>query len=204
MTPELRLQQGLEQMGLPVDQQAQSLLMAYLQLLQKWNKAYNLTAIRDLEQMVIRHLLDSLSVLPFIDASPVLDVGTGAGLPGIPLAICQPQRQFILLDSNGKKTRFLTQVKIELGLENIQVVNQRVEDFKPAEMPRIITCRAFAGFKDLLVSVQHLVTSYTRVLAMKANEKPLEIPEHLRLVSSHPLHVAWLNEPRTLIEIKRI
>lgn len=201
MTPEQRLQQGLQQMELDLDGQAQSRLLAYLRLMQKWNRAYNLTAIRDLDQMVIRHLLDSLSILPYMDSSPVLDVGTGAGLPGIPLAICQPQQSYVLLDSNGKKTRFLTQVKIELGLENIQVVNQRVEDFKPAELPRIITCRAFAGFKDLLVSVQHLVTSYTRVLAMKANEKPLDIPEHFRLVASYPLEVAWLNEPRTLIEL---
>ena len=131
MQAEIRLQQGIAKLGLNVTVEMQEKLIAYLQLMLKWNKAYNLTAIRELDSMVIRHVLDSLSILPFIKQSPVLDVGTGAGLPGIPLALCLPDYQFVLLDSNGKKTRFLTQAKIELGIENIEVIHSRIEDYKP-------------------------------------------------------------------------
>jgi len=123
MQAEIRLQQGITKLGLNVTVEVQEKLIAYLQLMLKWNRAYNLTAIRELDAMVIRHLLDSLSILPYIDQSPVLDVGTGAGLPGIPLALCLPDTRFVLLDSNGKKTRFLTQVKIELGIENIEIIH---------------------------------------------------------------------------------
>lgn len=197
-----RLEQGLQMMGLEIPQATQAQLMGYLKLMQKWNKSYNLTAIKDLEQMVIRHLLDSLSILPFIDQSPVLDVGTGAGLPGIPLALCSKEKQFFLLDSNIKKTRFLTQAKIELGIENIEVIHSRVEDFKPGYSVGIITCRAFAALNTILDRTQHLVTSTTRILAMKGKEETPELPAGFEQVDSHLLNVAWLDEERRLIEIK--
>lgn len=204
METERLLQQGLEAMGIQLSPVQQSRLLDYLVLIRKWNKAYNLTAITDPEQMVIRHLLDSLSILPFIGASPVLDVGSGAGLPGIPLAIALPQHEFILLDNNGKKTRFLTQVKIELGLKNVEVVHNRIESFHPKQPVAIVTCRAFAALNTILDSTRHLVTSNTRVLAMKAKEETNGLPAGYEQVASHELYVAFLDEPRLLIEIKKL
>lgn len=191
-------------MGLTLASESQGQLMAYLHLIRKWNQAYNLTAITDPEQMVIRHLLDSLSILPFIGESPVLDVGSGAGLPGIPLAIALPQHTFILLDSNGKKTRFLTQAKIDLGLKNVDVVHSRIENFHPKQPVRIVTCRAFAALNTILDSTRHLVTSNTRVLAMKAKEEQVTLPAGYEQVASHALDVAFLGESRRLVEIKNI
>ncbi len=204
MQAEQRLSQGLEKMGLEIPPQTQSALIRYLLLMQKWNKAYNLTAIRDLDQMVIKHCLDSLSIKPFINESPILDVGTGPGLPGIPLALTDPEKKFVLLDSNGKKTRFLTQVKIELGIENIEVIHSRVEDYQSGYEFGIITCRAFAAINTILERTQHLVTSTTRILAMKGKEEMPELPPGFEQVNSHDLQVAWLDEERHLIELRKI
>ncbi len=128
------LSQGALELGVELSAQQHEQLLAYLALLIKWNKAYNLTAVRDPNEMVSRHLLDSLSVVPFVTEAGDnwLDVGSGGGMPGIPLAILFPERQFTLLDSNGKKTRFLTQVKLELKLANLQVIHSRVEEFVPS------------------------------------------------------------------------
>lgn len=197
-----RLSLGLDQMGLSVPAEVQIRLLDYLDLMRKWNKAYNLTAITDPEQMVIRHALDSLSILPFINESPVLDVGSGAGLPGIPLALALPQLHFTLLDSNGKKTRFLTQTRIELGLKNVEIVHNRIEDYRPSRLPAIITCRAFAALDTILERTRHLVTSQTRVLAMKAKDENVVLPAGFVQVASHVLNVAGLDEERRLIEIR--
>jgi len=203
MQAEIRLQQGITKLGLNVTVEAQEKLIAYLQLMLKWNKAYNLTAIRELDSMVIRHVLDSLSILPFINQSPVLDVGTGAGLPGIPLALCLPDHQFVLLDSNGKKTRFLTQAKIELGIENIEVIHSRIEDYRPDCRFEMITCRAFAALNTILDLTQHLVTSSTRVMAMKGKEEMPALAEGYTQLAQHELQVPWLDEERRLIEIQK-
>jgi len=148
-------------------------------------------------------VLDSLSILPYINQSPVLDVGTGAGLPGIPLALCLPDYQFVLLDSNGKKTRFLTQVKIELGIENIEVIHSRIEDYKPDFRFEMITCRAFAALNTILDLTQHLVTSSTRVMAMKGKEEMPVLAEGYTQLAQHELQVPWLDEERRLIEIQK-
>ena len=203
MQPKQRLQQGIQQLGLEISEHTQDQLMSYLQLMLKWNKAFNLTAIREMDAMVTKHLLDSLSILPYISESPLLDVGTGAGLPGIPLALCLPDHQFVLLDSNGKKTRFLTQVKIELGIDNIEVINSRIEDYRPDKQFKIITCRAFAALNSILDLTQHLVTSDTRVLAMKGKEEMPELAEGYTEIAEYLLNVPGLNEERRLIEIKQ-
>jgi len=203
MQAEIRLQQGITKLGLDIKVETQEKLIAYLQLMLKWNKAYNLTAIRELDSMVIRHVLDSLSILPYINQSPVLDVGTGAGLPGIPLALCLPDYQFVLLDSNGKKTRFLTQAKIELGIENIEVIHSRIEDYKPDFRFEMITCRAFAALNTILDLTQHLVTSSTRVMAMKGKEEMPVLTEGYTQLAQHELQVPWLDEERRLIEIQK-
>jgi len=204
MQAEQRLEQGIQKLGLDISPAVQQKLIDYCQLMLKWNKAYNLTAIRELDSMVIRHVLDSLSILPFIKNSPILDVGTGPGLPGIPLALCLPDYPFVLLDSNGKKTRFLTQCKIDLKLENIDIIHARVEDYQSENGFEIITCRAFAALNTILDRTQHLLTSTTRVLAMKGkDELPALIPGYEQL-AQHQLRVPWLDENRQLIEIARL
>jgi len=203
MQAEERLEKGLEQLGLEISAQTRQKLIDYFQLMLKWNKAYNLTAIRELDSMVIRHVLDSLSILPYIKAGPVLDVGTGPGLPGIPLALCMPDYQFVLLDSNGKKTRFLTQCKIDLKLENIDIVHSRIEDYKPDFGFEIITCRAFAALNTILDRTQHLLTSTTRVMAMKGKDELPELTGGFEQLAQYQLQVPWLDEDRQLIEICR-
>ena len=199
-----RLAKGIEKLGLDISPATQQKLIDYLQLMLKWNKAYNLTAIRELDSMVIRHLLDSLSILPFINSSPILDVGTGPGLPGIPLALCLPDYRFVLLDSNGKKTRFLTQCKIDLKLENIDIIHARVEDYQAEAGFEIITCRAFAALNTILDRTQHLLTSTTRVLAMKGKDELPALIAGYEQLAQHQLQVPWLDEDRQLIEIRRL
>ena len=201
MQVEERLEEGLKQLGLDIPAVTQQKLIDYLQLMLKWNKAYNLTAIRELDAMVIRHVLDSLSILPYIKSSPILDVGTGPGLPGIPLALCLPDYQFVLLDSNGKKTRFLTQCKIDLKIENIDIIHSRVEDYQADTGFEIITCRAFAALNTILDKTQHLLTSTTRIMAMKGKDELPELIQGFERLEQHQLHVPWLDEDRQLIEI---
>ncbi|MBI3570871.1 MAG: 16S rRNA (guanine(527)-N(7))-methyltransferase RsmG [Gammaproteobacteria bacterium] len=167
MTLEKRLQQGLRDMGLDLPSRIPEKLLDFLELLEKWNKTYNLTAVRDPEQMVPRHLLDSLSVLPYLQGPRVLDIGTGAGLPGIPLALARPDLEFTLLDSNAKKTRFATQALHELGLKNVAVVQERVEKFHPAEKFDTLIARAFASIPDMLAASRHLCAPNGRFLVMK-------------------------------------
>lgn len=154
------LSQQISQMGLAITASQQLQLIKYLELLVKWNKAYNLTSVRDPLTMISRHLADSLSVLPYIQSANLeqqrlIDVGSGPGLPGIPLAICLPEFQVTTIDSNGKKTRFQQQVKMELNLENLTVVNSRVENYQPEPFDIVIS-RAFASIEDMLEWTNHL------------------------------------------------
>jgi len=144
-----QIQQGSEKLGLKLTDDQISRLETYVGLLDKWNKVYNLSAIRDPNEMVSRHILDSLTILPYLKGDSLLDVGTGAGLPGIPVAIMHPEIAVTLLDTNSKKTRFLQQVKAELALDNVTVVHARVEE---AELPKfaMVTARAFATIKDII------------------------------------------------------
>jgi 16S rRNA (guanine527-N7)-methyltransferase len=167
MKLEKRLQQGLSEMGLDLAAPVRKKLLTFLELLEKWNRAYNLTAVRDPEQMVPRHLLDSLTVLPYLQGPRVLDIGTGAGLPGIPLALARPDLEFTLLDSNAKKTRFATQALHELGLKNVSVVQERVEKFHPETKFDTLIARAFASIPDMLAASRHLCAPRGRFLVMK-------------------------------------
>ena len=142
-------------------------LFQYISLLNKWNAAYNLTAIRDMESMVTKHLLDSLAVRPWLKGDSILDVGTGAGLPGIPLAIAEPQRKFVLLDSNGKKIRFLREVKRQLGLTNLEIVQFRVENYHPDQGFDTVTSRAFSSLEQMIFWTKHLIAEQGVWLAMK-------------------------------------
>jgi 16S rRNA (guanine527-N7)-methyltransferase len=152
--PDIKLQKqlagGLEALGLLLPEAAQQALLDYLALLRRWNRRYNLTGIKDPADMVTRHLLDSLAVLPYLKGPRILDVGSGAGLPGIPLAVACPQYQFVLLDAAGKKTRFMLQAVADLGLKNVAVVRQRIEAFHPDAPFNTVVSRAFADINALL------------------------------------------------------
>lgn len=161
------LNRGLKAMDLDPPTATRARLIAYVQLLEKWNRQYNLTAVRDPEQMIPRHILDSLSVLPYLKGSRVLDFGTGAGLPGIPLALVRPDLQFTLLDSNAKKISFVRQAVHDLEIRNATVALARVEKFEPeAKFDTLIT-RAFASLTEIISLSAHLCASNGRMLAMK-------------------------------------
>ena len=164
---EQQLEQGLQEMAIDLSIAQRRQLLDYLTLLQKWNRRFNLTAVRDPEEMVSRQLLDSLSILRMLRGCRVLDVGSGPGLPGIPLAIARPELNFTLLDSNGKKTRFIEQARMELGLGNVTVVRSRVEAYQPPAPFDTITSRAFASLGKMVELTSHLLTEGGRYLAMK-------------------------------------
>ena len=170
-----QLASGLDAMRIALDRAQQAALVGYLQRLTKWNRSYNLTAVRDPKAVVARHLLDSLSILPWVERGPVLDVGTGAGLPGIPLAIARPAVEFCLLDSSGKKTRFLRQAVSELGLSNVEIVHGRVEQLDRSRHYALITSRAFAALADMLKATGPLLSESGRCLAMKGAAPTEEI-----------------------------
>ena len=206
-----QLAHGLEQMGLYFPVAVQQKLVHYIQLIARWNKSFNLTAIRDIEDMVSKHLLDSLAIQPYVEGRAVLDVGSGAGLPGIPLAITSPDKSFVLLDSNGKKTRFLTQAKIDLKLENIEVVHSRVEDYCPDPGPDqgafqgfdVIISRAYASTNDILSSTAHLQGPNTRILVMQGKLDERFDQGSYRLLESTRLEVYGLDAERHLLELQR-
>ncbi|MFC0710870.1 16S rRNA (guanine(527)-N(7))-methyltransferase RsmG [Azorhizophilus paspali] len=202
------LARGARELGIELSERQREQLLAYLALLIKWNKAYNLTAVRDPDEMVSRHLLDSLSVTPQIAEAgdDWLDVGSGGGMPGVPLAILFPGRRFTLLDSNGKKTRFLTQVKLELQLQNLEVVHSRVEAFKPAQPFSGICSRAFSSLADFAGWTRHLGDSETRWLAMKGVQPDNELqalPNDFRLERTYELRVPGCQGQRHLLILRR-
>lgn len=201
------LSNGLRQLTLaqPLDDKQQATLINYVELLEKWNKSYNLTAVRKPEQMVTRHLLDSLSISPYLRGKCILDVGTGAGLPGIPLAIVFPDRQFTLLDSNNKKTRFVVQAVSELELSNVDVVQSRVEEFHSNKGFDTIISRAYAAIGDMVRQSAHLLDESGLFLAMKGANPITEIdelPSNYMISESHVVNVPGLDEQRHLLEIK--
>jgi 16S rRNA (guanine527-N7)-methyltransferase len=202
------LAQGALELGVEVSPKQQQQLLAYLALLIKWNKAYNLTAVRDPDEMVSRHLLDSLSVVPYVlDAGDNwLDVGSGGGMPGIPLAILFPERRFTLLDSNGKKTRFLTQVKLELKLANLEVIHSRVEAFKPPQAFSGVVSRAFSSLEDFANWTRHLGDGQSQWLAMKGvhpDDELQALPADFRLAATHVLKVPGCQGQRHLLILRR-
>ncbi|CAN4276995.1 GidB Predicted S-adenosylmethionine-dependent methyltransferase involved in bacterial cell division [Methylophilaceae bacterium] len=167
MSPAALLEQGIACMSLALSDEVQKKLLAYMALLQKWNKVYNLTAVRDPLEMVTLHLLDSLSVLPYVNSKNLLDVGSGGGLPGVVLAICKPELQVTTIDAVQKKVIFMRQVKGELGLDNLTPVHARVEDFKPVAPFEIVISRAFSEIALFINLTKHLIAENGQWLAMK-------------------------------------
>jgi 16S rRNA (guanine527-N7)-methyltransferase len=198
------LQHGCAGLQVSADVRQQERMLDYLALLSRWNQTYNLTAVRDEPQMVTRHLLDSLAIAPYLAGQRILDVGTGAGLPGVPLALLFPQREFHLLDSNGKKTRFLFQVKTALCLDNMVVHQARVESFRVAEPFETVLSRAFASLRDMVHGCAHLLAPGGRILAMKGaypTEEVAAVRQQCAEIVIHPLAVPGLDEQRHLVEI---
>lgn len=202
MTPAQRLAQGIAALGLPVAPGVQQKLLDYLALIGKWNRVYNLTAVRGTEQMVSHHLLDSLAVAPHLDGRTLLDVGSGAGLPGIPLALVRPQWQVTLLEANHKKAAFLQQAVIELGLANAAVVRERVEGFKPAQPFDVVISRAFADLAEFIALAGRHVREDGVLAAMKGvypQDELDRLPAGIRLLSVVPLAVPGLDAERHLV-----
>jgi 16S rRNA (guanine527-N7)-methyltransferase len=175
MTPEAALHQGVGELALDLPPGATEQLLRYIALLEKWNRTYNLTAIRDPREMVTHHLLDSLAVVPHLpltrQSGSLADVGSGAGLPGIPIAIARPAWQVTLNEANQKKTAFLRQVTIEMRLANVQIHEGRVEAWAPAERFAVVIARAFAELGELLIACRHLVRADGVIAAMTGTAK---------------------------------
>ncbi len=202
MTPQKQLTAGIAALGLALPDGAEARLLAYLALLDKWNRVYNLTAVREIERMVSHHLLDSLAAVPFFQGEAALDVGSGGGLPGIPLAIARPDLQVTLIDSIAKKTAFLLQAKAELGLANLNVVTGRVEDFRPDAAFDVITSRAFSDLKEFVTLTRHLLKPAGFWLAMKGlmpHEEIVSLPPWAKVSANHALVVPGLEASRHLI-----
>lgn len=195
-------QANLSVTDLQVDQ-----LVQYVELLDKWNKAYNLTSVRDPQDMLVKHIMDSLMVGEALTGESFIDVGTGPGLPGIPLAILFPERKFTLLDSLGKRITFLKQVVFQLKLQNVELVLSRVEEFKPTELFDGVLSRAFSSLQDMVSWCNHLIkVENGRFFALKGQYPSEEIdllPENIKLVTSHNIVVPKLDGQRHLIELKK-
>jgi 16S rRNA (guanine527-N7)-methyltransferase len=199
-----RLQSGVIQLGLTATDRQLDVLLKYLVLLNKWNSAFNLSGIKKPAEMVTAHLLDSLAISTYIEGKLVLDIGSGAGLPGVPLAILNPDIHFVLLDSNGKKTRFLFQVKLALGLENISIENKRIEHYQCPEQIDIVVCRAFASLPKLVQLCSEVVTGKCKVLAMKGTYPASELdalPACYKDPKITKLSVPGIGSERHLVEI---
>ncbi|OAI17914.1 16S rRNA methyltransferase G [Methylomonas koyamae] len=199
-----KLRQGLAALGLSLEDGQSEALLRFVVLMGKWNKAYNLTAVREPLDMVGLHILDSLAVLPHIKPELIADIGTGAGLPGIPLAICRPDCRFVLVDSNSKKTRFVQQAVLELKLTNVDVVHSRVEQFKPSRLFDMVLMRAFASMPDIVKMTGHLLAGDGVLLAMKGQQPVDELAGIGAEYQVIPLAVPGIDAERCLIRIERL
>ena len=200
------LASGLNALHLKLDNAQQQKLLDYVALITKWNKVYNLTAVREPQAMITQHLLDSLTVLPHLnDVARLIDIGSGAGLPGIPIAITRPEWKISLLDSSHKKTTFLRQACVELGLTNVEVVCERVEHFKPQERFDAVISRAFADISEFARLSAHLPAKGGKLYAMKGiypHEELGRLPQQFKLQETIPLTVPGVDVNRHLAIIR--
>ena len=204
-TERRELEAGAEALGVSLAPETVDRMLRLLDLLEKWNRAYNLTAVRERGAMCARHLLDSLTLVPRLGPGAVLDVGSGGGFPGLVLALHSPARQVTLLDSNSKKTRFLTQCRLELGLDNMQVVHSRVEEWQGGPFPQI-TSRAFASLAEIVPMTAHLLAAEGEHLAMKGPEATTEagtLPAGWRLIEDSRVAVPGVDAERRILRIGR-
>lgn len=208
MTLTTKLQDLLTKTSLQVSEQQVQLLVQYVELLHKWNKAYNLTSVRDPQEMLIKHIMDSLMVGEVLEGNNFIDVGTGPGLPGIPLAILYPQKYFVLLDSLGKRITFLRQVVFQLKLANVQPIKSRVEEYHTETPFDGVLSRAFSSLNDMVSWCSHLITKeHGQFFALKGQyptDELTQLPNHITLVSSHKIKVPELIGERHVIVLKKI
>ncbi|GAC12669.1 16S rRNA (guanine(527)-N(7))-methyltransferase RsmG [Aliiglaciecola lipolytica] len=198
---------AVSSLTLEINEQQRQSLIDFVLMIHKWNKAYNLTSVRDPQQMLIKHIVDSIVVAPYLDRAHYIDVGTGPGLPGIPLSIMHPDKHFVLLDSLGKRVRFMKQASFELGLKNIEPVQSRVEQYSSDIQLDGVLSRAFASIKDMLHWCQHLVDSQGEFLALKGQFPEQEIallPDGFEVIESIKLDIPVLEGERHLIKIKKV
>jgi len=196
--------EGLQRMALKLSDQMIDQLMTYLNLVEKWNRVYNLTAIRERDEMIKLHFLDSLSILNHVHVKNILDVGSGAGFPGIVLAITKPELKVTVMDSVNKKTTFMQQVKSELALTNLDVVNSRVEDYQPITLFEAVTSRAFSNLKNMMSLTQHTLQKEGVWLAMKSKDVKEELEEFEKnQYTLIPLEVPFINAERYLVILKK-
>lgn len=204
---EQKLSDGLATLNIVLPKDAQLQLIAYVRLIEKWNNVHNLTAVRELDKMITLHVLDSLTVLPFVAGkNNLLDVGSGAGLPGIPLAIARPDLRVTMLDSNHKKTAFMTQAKTELGLTNCEVINERVELWQTVKKFDAIISRAYSDLSEFVDQAGHLLGRDGQMLAMKGvypHEEILKLSPSFQVEKVAELHVPELDAKRHLVVLKQ-
>lgn len=203
-----KLQGLIKQTELVITDQQIDLLIQYVEMLIKWNKAYNLTSVRDPDEMLIKHILDSLMVGEYLSGETFIDVGTGPGLPGIPLAILYPEKEFTLLDSLGKRITFLRQVVFQLKLTNVTPILSRVEKHQPEKLYHGVLSRAFSSLNDMVTWCQHLIeVEQGRFFALKGqypSEEIEKLPENIKLLNSHKIVVPQLEGERHLIALKKV
>jgi 16S rRNA (guanine527-N7)-methyltransferase len=200
------LEAGARAMGLSLSAGQRDSLLAVIRELEAWNRRFNLTAIRDPRDMVVKHLLDSLSVQRWLHGSSIADVGTGAGFPGLPLAVINPQRRFALIESTTKKARFVQHAAVAAGLDNVEVVNARSEAHRPSAPFDTVICRAVGKVSDFVRLAGHLCAPDGRMLAMKGQSPEAELqglPKAWRVVAVHRLEVPGLDAERHLVELAR-
>jgi 16S rRNA (guanine527-N7)-methyltransferase len=200
------IERGLAALGLEAPAQAVAQLVHYLELIQRWNRVYNLTAITDAAEMVPKHLLDSLAVLPKLEAARLADIGSGAGLPGVPIAILRPELPVTLVETSGKKARFLRTVARELGLTNVAVAETRIERWRPEPAPDAVVARALASLPELCALVRDWLPAGGRLYALKgpkAEDELGALPPGFELAARHRLEVPGLDAERWLYELHR-
>ena len=200
------LHSAAEEIGISLSNTQVSQLIGYVDLMEKWNRAFNLTAVRRRTELFSRHIVESLAVQPYIQGEKWADIGTGAGLPGVPLAITEPDKPFVLLDSNGKKTRFLLEVKRALGLSNIEVETARVENWQPAQYPDAVITRAFADLATTIGRTEHILHNHGTLFAMKteaAAEEVGALPPGFELITRQHVVVPGRDWPFQLFSIQR-
>lgn len=205
MSQQEKLAEGLRQLGLDLTPDVQAQLLKFIGLLHKWNRVHNLTAIREPLKMITHHLLDSLAVLPYVFGGRLVDVGSGGGLPGIPLAIEKPGLAITLLDSNHKKTGFMRQAVIDLGLKNVKVVGERVEQFQPEQPFDTVISRAFSDLAEFVKLTRHLLATGGRFLAMKGvypYEEIAALPPDIKVEEVISLEIPELGAKRHLVVMR--
>ncbi|MFT6984698.1 MAG: 16S rRNA (guanine527-N7)-methyltransferase [Psychromonas sp.] len=202
-----QLQIMIDKTELEISAPQKKQLVQLVELLNKWNKAYNLTSVRDPKQMLVKHIMDSIVVSPHLQGERFIDVGTGPGLPGLPLAILNPDKQFVLLDSLGKRLRFIRQAILELGLKNVTAVQSRVEEYQPEHKFDVVLSRAFASLQDMLFWCKHLPNEHGHFLALKGQlpkQEIVNLDKDFKFIESIPLNVPCLEGERCLVKVKRI